>query len=470
MGKIFGYYAMPHPPIVIPEVGRGEEKKIKDTSEACFRIADEIAGIQPDTIIIITPHGPLFSDAISLSFENNINGSLEGFRAPEVKFNMDIDLQLTGRIIDSAQAEGIPTINITKTSAKHYGIKYELDHGVMVPLYFINRQYKGYKIVHITYGMLPKLQLYRFGVCIKKAVEESNCNAVLIASGDLSHRLSKEGPYEYSEYGEKFDREIISLLCNGDVPGVFNMDINTINNAGECAMRSYYIMLGAMDGYDIKSSLMSYEGTFGVGYGVMKFSCTEKDVDTLARLIQENENKLRGKIESEDPYVRLARESLTYYLIHGKYMNVPSYVENEMLEKRRGVFVSIKKDGNLRGCIGTFLPTTDSVAQEIIRNAVAAGLHDPRFHGIELDELPELDFSVDVLTEPEKASREELNPQKYGVIVRSGHSTGLLLPDLEGVDTVEEQLAIALQKAGIPRNKNYTIERFEVVRHSSQTK
>lgn len=131
----------------------------------------------------------------------------------------------------------------------------------------------------------------------------------------------------------------------------------------------------------------------------------------------------------------------------------------------RGVFVSYKMDGELRGCIGTIFPTTESIANEIIRNSVEAGTRDPRFHPINLEELPYLEISVDELMSPESAEFEELDPANYGVIVRSGRKTGLLLPDLEGVDTKEEQINIALQKAGIDIDEDYEIERFEVIRH-----
>ena len=173
---------------------------------------------------------------------------MRNFAALQVKFNLNIDIALTEQIINYAQKENIQTVEITKDSAYQYGLKYELDHGSMVPLYFINKRFSDYKIVHITYGLLPKIQLYKFGMCIKKAVEDMDINAVFIASGDLSHRLSKDGPYEYSPYGKKFDEELISLLKSGDVVGVFNMDETTVKNAGECGLRSYYIMLGAMDG------------------------------------------------------------------------------------------------------------------------------------------------------------------------------------------------------------------------------
>ena len=189
MGKIKTYVAMPHPPIVIPEVGRGEEKKIKSTYDDCECIGRSIAEIKPDTITVITPHGAMFSDAISLSFEKSISGSLKQFRAPEVDMNFEIDLDLTLRIIDKSDENDIPTAKVTTSFLKKYGKAYELDYGSMVPLYFVKEKYSSFKLVHITYGGLSPMQMYRFGRVIKEAVEESSKNVVFIASGDLSHRL-----------------------------------------------------------------------------------------------------------------------------------------------------------------------------------------------------------------------------------------------------------------------------------------
>lgn len=465
MGKITAYYTMPHPPIIIPEVGRGEEEKIKNTYEACARVGKEIAELKPDTIIVITPHGTMFSDAISLSFEPSIAGSLKQFRAPEVSMNFQIDLDLTQKIMDKAYKNDIPTAEVTRNFIKKYGREYELDHGTIVPLYFIENKYSTFKLVHITYGGLSPMQLYRFGKVIKEAVEESNKNVVFIGSGDLSHRLKDEGPYDYSPFGEKFDSEIISLLTKGDVAGVFNMNCETIENAGECGLRSYYIMLGAMSGNDIRGELLSYEGTFGVGYAVMSFELKSSDRDILSEITAEKRKKYIERTGNEDVYVRLARESLTHYLIEGKLMDMPSYVTEEMISNKRGVFVSLKKFGALRGCIGTIFPVTESIAEEIMRNAIEAGEGDPRFSPVAEGELEDIVFSVDVLTEPMEASKEELNPKKYGVVVRSGRKSGLLLPDLEGVNTVEEQLSIVLNKASISPSEKYSIEKFEVIRH-----
>ena len=168
----------------------------------------------------------------------------------------------------------------------------------------------------------------------------------------------------------------------------------------------------------------------------------------------------------EDPYVKLAKESLEYYLKNKKVMKKPDDLPQEMLKKQAGVFVSLKKQGDLRGCIGTTQPTTNSVADEIIQNAVSAGTRDPRFPPVKEKELNQLNVSVDVLLSPEPIdSLSELNPIKYGVIVKKGRRSGLLLPNLEGIDTAEDQVNIALRKAGIFPNEDYSLEKFEVIRH-----
>jgi AmmeMemoRadiSam system protein A/AmmeMemoRadiSam system protein B len=465
MGNILGYFSMPHPPIIIPEVGNGEERKISNTSEACTKVADEIAALNPNTIILITPHGPMFSDAIAISHENTISGSLANFGCPEVHMELEIDTELTKKIMINAQTSMVPMISVNRKLLKAYKTEYTLDHGAIVPLYFIFKKLSKFKLVHITYGGLSNMELYKFGMDIKNAVNESNVNTVFIASGDLSHKLKNDGPYDYSPYGKKFDREIIELLKKGDVQGVFNMDEETIENAGECGLRSYYIMLGAMNGSNIKGELLSYEGPFGVGYAVMRFDLEKGMEDILPQLIRKKERTYLNMLKNQDPYVRLARESLTAYILTGKFADLSDYVTEEMKSTKRGVFVSLKKFGSLRGCIGTIFPATDSVAEEIIRNAVEAGLEDSRFNPVTSIELKDITISVDVLTEASKASIDELDPKIYGVIVRCGRKTGLLLPDLEGINDANEQIDIALKKAGIDPCDNYSIEKFQVIRH-----
>lgn len=168
---------------------------------------------------------------------------------------------------------------------------------------------------------------------------------------------------------------------------------------------------------------------------------------------------------SEHPLVQLARKSIETYLKEGKVIDPPAELSSEMKQKA-GVFVSLHRKGQLRGCIGTFAPTADNVAGEIIRNAIESSTRDPRFPPMQADELSELEISVDVLTDPVPVkSRAELDAKKYGVIVKSGGRSGLLLPDLSGVNTAEEQIAICRRKAWINDNEPVELFRFEVRRY-----
>ncbi len=464
-----GYYFLPHPPIVLPEVGKGEEQKIIRTCESMDTIGTEIAKKAPDTIIVVTPHGIMFQDAIVMSYENEIFGSMKKFGVTSVSLKLPVQKKLTQKIYDLAQNEGIPTLLATNQLMKKYNTSVSIDHGTLVPLYFVNKHYNNYKLVHITYAPLSDIELYKLGVAINKAVEELNENAVFIASGDLSHRLSEEGPYGYHPSGEKFDKEFLEALQEGNVKRVFSIDKDIVCNAEECGRRSVAVLLGALEGKKFKGELISYEGTFGVGYGIMKFSILSEDTSRLADLETIRKEAYEKKTLHSDPYVRLARESLTTYLKTGKELNsLPEYVTEEMKKEKRGVFVSLKLNGELRGCIGTIFPVTESIALEILRNAIEAGINDPRFYEVDFNELMDIDFSVDVLTVPEPAQKDGLNPAEYGVIVKSKGKTGLLLPDLEGIDTVEEQLSIALDKAGIRPNEEYSIQKFKVIRHKEE--
>lgn len=165
------------------------------------------------------------------------------------------------------------------------------------------------------------------------------------------------------------------------------------------------------------------------------------------------------------PFVELAKRSVEEYVRHGRVIDPPDPLPPEMSAKA-GVFVSIKKRGELRGCIGTYQPAHDTIGTEIIMNAISAATKDPRFPPVTEKELPELSYSVDVLSPPERVEGPQaLDPRKYGVIVVSGFRRGLLLPDLEGVDTVEQQLKIAKMKAGIFEDEDVEIYRFTVQRY-----
>lgn len=170
-------------------------------------------------------------------------------------------------------------------------------------------------------------------------------------------------------------------------------------------------------------------------------------------------------IQSTHPLPALAREAIKIYLEKGEVLRPPAVLSDEMRE-RHGVFVSLKINGRLRGCIGTFEPASSSVAEEVIFNAINAATEDPRFMPVTLSELEHIDISVDILSSPERIkSTNELGTERYGVIVKSGHKRGLLLPDIEGVNSVEQQVDIARSKAGIADDEPIELFRFEVRRY-----
>lgn len=163
--------------------------------------------------------------------------------------------------------------------------------------------------------------------------------------------------------------------------------------------------------------------------------------------------------------VKLAKDTIEEYIGSGGTPAVPDEIDNEFITEKAGVFVSLKIDGHLRGCIGTFMPVADNIAEEVIRNAISAATCDPRFRPVGREELSSISYSVDVLSPPEPvADTGELDHRKYGIIVVSGHKKGLLLPDLEGVDSVEQQIMIASEKAGIMPGEDKELFRFEVKR------
>lgn len=471
MSNIKGAFIFPHPPIIVAEVGKGQEMAAQNTIKAAQEAAKRIAELEPETILIITPHGNMLSDALTISGDSLLRGSFAKFGTPQVKLEFDNDLELVEEILVCLEDRNIIAISLDKDVRKAYGFVDGLDHGALVPLYFIHKNYQNFKLVHITYSMLPHEDHYEFGMAVRKAIEKLNRNTVIICSGDLSHKLTKDAPAGYNAKGKDFDMQYIDMIKQGDVNGLLNMECELTEEAGECGLRSTVIIYGILDGCTPKGEILSYEGPYGVGYCVaqLHLNCTSnvgERSEILDKYISDKKKLFESVRKAEDAYVAMARLTLEAYIKGNERHNILNDLPREMLQNKAGVFVSLKKHGQLRGCIGTISPITDSIAQEIMQNAVSAGTRDPRFDPVEEGELEELQYSVDVLRSPEAIEgAHQLDVKKYGVIVRSGYKSGLLLPNLEGVDTVEAQLDIVLQKAGILKDESYKMERFEVIRH-----
>lgn len=456
---ILAAYMVPHPPMIIPKIGRGGEKRISKTVRAYEEVADEIAALAPETIIITSPHSVMYADYFHISPGKRARGDFGQFGAPEVSFEEQYDTELVKAICDAADEQ----------ESFFAGTRGErdpkLDHGTMVPLWFIRRKLPQCKIVRIGLSGRPLTDHYMLGRFIRDAVEKTGRRAVFVASGDLSHKLQDYGPYGFAPEGPEYDRRIMNVCGQGAFGELFDFDEHFLEKAAECGHRSFVIMAGALDGIAVEARQLSHEDVTGVGYGICTFHPGREDSSRrfFEQYTQKMEDEVSLRRSSSDEYVQLARDTIEAYILKRRR---PERIPESLTQGKAGVFVSIHKQGALRGCIGTILPTRKNIAEEIISNAVNAATEDPRFPAIRPDELKWLDINVDVLTKPERiAGKDQLDVKRYGVIVTSGYKRGLLLPDLDGVDTVDQQVAIAMQKGGISSRDPVTLERFEVIRH-----
>lgn len=468
-------YVVPHPPLAVPEVGRGEELKIADTLAGYREVARRIAAHEPETVLFVSPHSAYYGDWIYLGAGSGASGSLSQFGAPEVSLSLRYDEEFRDRLETLAHDEGLSAGCVSKAARA-------LDHGVLVPLYYLDQCYsfKFYRAVSIGGSGVPREELLSFGRCMAKAARVLDRRAVLLVSGDLSHKLEADGPYGFDPAGPRFDEAFRRVVESGDPTGFAELDPSMCEAAAECGLSGFIMLAGALagekaeSGASFSSELLSYEGPFGVGYGVAAYEredavrrASGADAAAASRSGDRFE-KADPAGKPVDPLVALARFAIERYVCSRTVPEAPDLPDD--LPARAACFVSIHtaSTGDLRGCIGTIEPVRDTLAEEVIENAVSASTRDPRFPPIAPSELEDLAISVDVLFPPEAATVNDLDPARYGVIVTQGFKRGLLLPDLEGIDTVGEQLYIACMKAGIDPHAGFDrigIERFEVVRH-----
>ncbi|MEE3467008.1 MAG: AmmeMemoRadiSam system protein A [Eubacterium sp.] len=496
-------FMVPHPPLIVPDVGRGGEAVVEDTIRAYEKVADEIAELKPETIVISSPHSVMYADYFHISPGAHASGDFGNFRAPQVSFEVDYDERFAMQWANHAAVNEIDAGVLGERDPS-------LDHGTMVPLYFIMKKYTDFKLVRIGLSGFSLATHYRMGQLVSTVAEELNRRVVYVASGDLSHRMTEDGPYGFHPKGPEYDERIMDVMGRGDFDELMDFDEALCQHAAECGHRSFVMMAGALDKKAVRIEKLIHQGVTGVGYGICTYHVEGEDPSRnfLEKWEERDRARRQRQKDAEDVYVRLARRSLETNIKEGRTITwdevkdevirgpggggaagTDGFVDGaaagtetpyatadgaatdlaieELTRKQAGAFVSLHKDGKLRGCIGTISATRSCVAEEIIENAISASTRDPRFDPIEEEELPYIEYSVDVLGDAEDIkSPKELDVKRYGVIVTKGMRRGLLLPNLDGVDTVEEQLAIAKQKAGLTtEEKGCKLQRFEVVRH-----
>ena len=428
----------PHPPIMVPEVGRESIAAVRHSIEAMAELTGRLIASGAETVVLISPHAPLEIDSFVAYEGPELYGDFANFHAPETSVSAPVDRELLAAITVSAACENYRVSTLPDT---------DLDHGIAVPLYFLLRNGWQGKVIALGYSFLSNDDHIRFGRCIKKAVDSLSRRVGFIASGDLSHRLAPHAPAGFNPNAHVFDERVVAALRANDPQGIVDIDFNLRKLAGECGFRSMLVAIGASTGLPFSCDVMNYEAPFGVGY-------------LVAQLISQRAESKRDDLPG------LARAAVEKFIRSGEILQPPREA-GELLSSRAPCFVSLKTlDGELRGCIGTIEPAKESLAQEIIANAISAAINDPRFEPVSENELAHLRYSVDVLLPAEETVFEKLDPAVFGVIVEEETTSrrGLLLPDISGVETADQQVEIALRKAGIPRDTPVKLWRFKVDR------
>jgi AmmeMemoRadiSam system protein A/AmmeMemoRadiSam system protein B len=441
----------PHPPIMVPEVGGQASAEVSSSIKAMAELTRRLIASRAETVVLISPHAPLVARAYVAYHSPQLSGDFASFRAPQTQVEFQLDEDLLAAIARAATEQDAAVINLENRP---------LDHGSAVPLYFLMRNGWSGRVVVLGYSFLSNEAHLKFGACIRSAVDAIGRRVAFIASGDLSHRLKLEAPAGYNPGAQRFDDEVVAALQDNSPEQIINIDQELRQLAGECGYRSMLVALGAVRELPLACEVLNYEAPFGVGYLVAQL--TNATVAARATVAAKQEELTGSSVSSRAPdppadfdlaleLPALARLAIETYVQTGKQI-AASARPSALLSVRAACFVSIKTHaGELRGCIGTIEPLKPNLVEELIANAINAATRDPRFSPISTAELPDLRYSVDVLAAPEPATMAELDPKIYGVIVEdeSGTRRGLLLPDIVGVDTAEQQVSIAAQKAGI---------------------
>ncbi len=459
---------VPHPPLLIPAVGGKEIKNVAATVAGMQEMARELRASGAETVAIITPHSPYVDSSITVLELPLLQGDLSSFGAPEAEYEIAGDKELAGEIMNQANLANVAVNSITPETASAV-VWPTLDHGILVFLHYLQEAGLQIPMVALSIGLDTSYEdHYVMGEAVQKAAIVLDRKVAFVASGDLSHRLTLSAPAGYSPRAYEFDEAVIAALLKADPISLVTIDPDLRREAGECGYRSAMALLGAVNGLNVEAVKLSYEGPYGVGYLNLYYRIKGlKPKRNLAAALysaerfSEDADIIRGK-----ELLTLARYAVESYVNTGAKPDDPGLIAPHWRQSRAGAFVCIKHEGGLRGCIGTLYPTEKSIAEEVCRNAISAAVADPRFPGISRHELSRLSYAVDLLHEPELISGpEELDPLVYGVIVKAGAKSGLLLPNLEGVDTPEEQIDIARRKAGIRNDEDIQLWRFRVDRY-----
>src|SRR6266550_706344 len=253
----------PHPPIMVPEVGREAISEVRGSIEAMAELTRRIIRSRAETVVIISPHAPLSPDAFVAYYAKQLRGDFANFRAPATTIEFPLDEELLNAIVNTAASENYEVPELED---------YDLDHGTAVPLYFLDRNGWQGRVVALGYSFLGNEDHLKFGECIRLAAENIGRAVAFIASGDLSHRLKPEAPAGYNPSAHLFDEQVVDALTRNAPGQIVDIDPDLRRAAGECGYRSMLVALGLSQTLPAACEVLHYEAPFGVGYLVAQLT------------------------------------------------------------------------------------------------------------------------------------------------------------------------------------------------------
>jgi len=419
---------------------------VASTTAACAEVGRAVVDAAPGVVVITAPHGARHPTDLTLHTAAHLSGDLGRFGAPEVRIDLPGAVELADAIVEA----GIAGVVVRPLASGG------LEYSTVVPLSFLRAA--GWDGPTLVVG-LPypgEGDPTTIGDAVARAADRLGLKIGVIASGDMSHRLTRDAPAGFDPEGPRFDAKVTALLRAHDFQALRHLDPTLLAHAGEDCLDSLLFAAGAIGfGEAVEpgrsSRLLSYEGPFGVGYGVAILAAPG-DGDGGKGSLPE-----------------LARDAIRAYVVNGQ-IYIPSTPLPAAWQERAPLFVTLHTpDGELRGCIGSLEPTTANIARETIDRAIAAATADPRFAPVRPEEVEGLDVEVSRLSPLEEiASTADLDPARYGVVVEAAAGRrGVLLPAIPGIDDAEQQVAIARRKAGLGPETPVRLYRFTVEKASS---
>jgi AmmeMemoRadiSam system protein A len=439
---------MPHAPILVPEVGGKRGAAAQASGQAMREAAACVMRFRPETVVLISPHSPRRRRAFGLWAGEPLQGSLAQFNAPDARVSLPNDGPLGRAIVTEAKTRDLATWMIEDQT---------LDHGALVPLWFLAEA--GWAGPTLVFGLnYPEDGgVSPLGEAIAAGAQACHRRIAIVASGDMSHRLTPGAPCGFHPQARQFDETFIGLIRAGDYHGVGKMDPELRELAAEDAVDSTLVAAAAVDWRATGHKVLNYEGPFGVGYGVAILFAEESTPAELPAAPVHTASREGAILPG------VARQSVTAALRGGS--GLAPAAAGAYLNTQHGVFVTVReRSGELRGCAGTVLAACSNLVAETWRSARVAAFRDSRFPPVEAEELANLRFEVSVLHSMERiSSAGELDPARYGVVVSTQDGRrGLLLPGIAEIKTAAQQLSIARKKGWIGADEPVLLQRFEV--------